>query len=356
MPELELFERYPQTRKIPHVSLGTYPTPVERLEKVGEEIGIPHLFVKRDDQSGELYGGNKVRKLEFLLADARAQGKQKIWTVGAIGSHHVLATCIYARSIGLEPAALHFPQPITPHVIEVLKALSTTRPELTLSNDMVHLSVAMARQHIKDWLARDPEAYYIPGGGSSPIGVLGYVNAALELHRQIEEGEVPEPDVIIVAAGTCGTLAGLTLGCRMAGMGTRVVGVRVVEKFITNVPITVRLANRAGQLLKDAGVHDVPKLRNADITLLHDYIGKGYGEPTREGLEAMRQVGTHEDLEIDPTYTAKAFAAIVGEQTRLELAHKRVLYWHTLSSVDLSERVRQAQVEWDLPREYQGFF
>jgi 1-aminocyclopropane-1-carboxylate deaminase/D-cysteine desulfhydrase-like pyridoxal-dependent ACC family enzyme len=356
MTELELFRRYEQTKKIPYVSLGMYPTPVERMETIGRNIGVPNLFVKRDDQSGRLYGGNKIRKLEFLLADAKAQGKHRVWTVGAIGSHHVLATSIYAREIGLEPVALHFPQPITNHVLEVLKALSTTRPDLTLSSDIVHLSVAMAKQHIKDRLAREPDAYYIPGGGSSPIGVLGYVNAALELHQQVQEGLLPEPDVIFVAAGTCGTLAGLALGCRMAGMKTRVIGVRVVDKYITNVPVTVRLANKAAQILKDYGVDDVPRLRNADVALLHEYFGKAYGEPTAEGLALLQQVWDEEDVELDPTYTAKAFAAIAGHKVPLELAHKNVLYWHTLSSADLTERIREAQVEWDLPREYHDFF
>ncbi|MFU8804610.1 MAG: 1-aminocyclopropane-1-carboxylate deaminase/D-cysteine desulfhydrase [Bradymonadaceae bacterium] len=356
MTELELFRRYPQTRKLSHVSLGEFPTPVERLDKVGSEIGVPNLFVKRDDKSGMLYGGNKVRKLEFLLADARAQGKEKVWTVGAIGSHHVLATCIYARQIGLEPAALHFPQPVTSHVHEVLKALSTTQPDLTLVGHKVQLPVAMAKVKIKEWLAREPDAYYIPGGGSSFVGVLGYVSAALELHAQVQAGELPEPDAIFVAAGTCGTLAGLTLGCRMAGMKSRVVGVRVVDKVITNAPVTTMLANRAGQVLRDLGVPDVPRLRHADICLLDDYFGSAYGEPTDEGMEILQRVWDMEDLELDPTYTAKAFAAIVGERERFELAQQNVLYWHTLSSADLSELVRDAQIEWDLPPEYQAFF
>ncbi|MBA2662980.1 MAG: pyridoxal-phosphate dependent enzyme [Bradymonadaceae bacterium] len=356
MSELELFGRFPQTRTLARVELGQFPTPVAPLERLGSEFGIPNLFVKRDDLSGTLYGGNKVRKLEFLLGDAKAQGYDKVWTVGAIGSHHVLATSIYAREIGLQPAALHFPQPITAHVLDVLKALSTTQPELTLVGHMAQVPMAMAKIRIKEWLARHPDVYYIPGGGSSLVGVLGYVNAALELKHQVDQGELPEPDVIFVGAGTCGTLSGLILGCHLAGMKSRVIGVRVVDKVIANAHTAATLANRCGHVLEQLGVKDIPKIRRQDVTILDNYIGPGYGEPTAEGARYERLVMDLEDLELDPTYTAKAFAAIIGERARLDLAHKSVLYWHTLSSADLNDRVRGAQVEWDLPPEYQHFF
>jgi 1-aminocyclopropane-1-carboxylate deaminase/D-cysteine desulfhydrase-like pyridoxal-dependent ACC family enzyme len=132
--------------------------------------------------------------------------------------------------------------------------------------------------------------------------------------------------------------------------------VRVVDKVVTNVPVATMLANRCAQILSDAGIPDVPRLRHADITILDDYIGPGYGEPTALGLDCLQMAWDLEDLELDPTYTAKAFAALHGERERLELRSRRVLYWHTLSSVDLTERIRYAQIEWDLPREYQKFF
>ncbi|RAL23627.1 1-aminocyclopropane-1-carboxylate deaminase [Lujinxingia litoralis] len=354
MSELEIFERYPQTRALNHVSLCESPTPVDTYPALAAELGVRDLMVKRDDLTGKLYGGNKVRKLEFILADALAAGHRRVWTVGAVGSHHVLATALYARQVGLEPHALHFPQPVTPHVREVLQALSTTAPVLTLIESKNGLPFAMAKTHIREWLSRDKNPYFIPGGGSSPLGVIGYVNAALELAAQIERGECPTPDVLYVAAGTCGTLSGLALGAKMAGLPTKIVGVRVVDKVVCNVPLACHMANRAGDLLREAGVPDVPRIGAGDLTLLHDFFGAGYGKTTPEGRTMIERVALHTEFALEPTYTAKTFAAIAADAE--SLADKRVLYWHTLSGADLSGLLTRAQVDWDLPPEYQHLF
>ncbi|QDG54622.1 pyridoxal-phosphate dependent enzyme [Persicimonas caeni] len=353
---LALFETLPSTQTIPHAELGQFPTPVEKLDELGDEVGVESLYVKRDDQSGTVYGGNKVRKLEFLLGQARAEGYDEVWTVGAIGSHHALATSIYARQLGLTPSVLHFPQPVTDHVLDNLRAISTTQPKLKLATHKVQLPVEVGKMKVKQWLSTAKDVYYIPGGGSSPVGVLGYVNAALELQQQIDAGELPEPDVIFVAAGTCGTLAGLMLGCRLAGMKTDVVGVRVVDKIMANATMTAHLANKAGKILTEHGVEDVPRISSSEVTMLDDYFGKDYGVPTDAGMEAIALAKAHGGLKLEPTYTGKAFAGLLGEREHLELANKNVLYWHTLSSADLSERIAQADVEHDLPSEYQKFF
>ena len=324
--------------------------------QAGEDAEIPSLWIKRDDLTGTVYGGNKVRKLEFLLADAQAKGHEQVWTVGAIGSNHALATCLYARQVGLEPAVLHYPQPVTEHVLHNLKAISTADPDFTLASNFASVSYEMAKRKVKEWLATGDNPYYIPAGGSSPHGVLGYVNAALELADQIDAGECPEPDYIFVAAGTCGTLSGLILGAKMAGLDTRVVGIRVVDKVITNVPNTRRLANGAASLLEDCGVSDVPRVTGDDVLLLSDYFGEGYGESTVDGLEAIHMLEELEELYLEPTYTGKAFAGLLGERENLELHSKDVMYWHTLSSADLSDRIATVDPTRDLPEDYQQFF
>ncbi|WP_230470091.1 1-aminocyclopropane-1-carboxylate deaminase/D-cysteine desulfhydrase [Lujinxingia vulgaris] len=354
MNDLEIFERYPATRALGHVRLGNLPTPIEAYSALADDVGVGELWVKRDDLTGSLYGGNKVRKLEFILADALAGGHERVWTVGALGSHHVLATALYAREVGLEPHALHFPQPMTAHVLEVLRALSTTQPVLTPVESKNGLPFAMAKTHIREWLSRDKNPYYIPGGGSSPLGVVGYVNAALELARQIEDGECPEPDAIYVAAGTCGTLAGLILGAHLAGLRSRIVGVRVVDKVVCNAPLTAHMANKTSQLIRDAGGPDLPKICASDVTLLDDFFGEGYGEETPEGLRVMEVVAEHTDLELEPTYTAKTFAALAAHAE--SLADKRVLYWHTLSGADLSPLIARANIDRDLPPSYRALF
>ncbi len=354
MAELELFRRYPKTRDLPHVSLANLPTPVESLDRLGEELGIKGLWVKRDDKTATLYGGNKVRKLEFILADAVEQGHKRVWTVGAVGSHHVLATSLYARKLGLEPHALHFPQPLTEHVREVLRALSTTEPQLELIGSKHALPGAMIKSRVKEWLSRAENPYYIPGGGSSPRGVLGYVNGALELARQIDNGDLPLPDAIFVAAGTCGTLSGLALGSRMAELPCPIIGVRVVDKVLANPLVAASLANRAGKILADCGV-EVPHIGPTDITIIDNQIGPGYGEATAQGTRALERAQKLGGLELDPTYTAKAFAGLLDfiEQSQKPLTN--LLYWHTLSSADLSPLIEEADVMHGLPEAYREF-
>ena len=354
MDELELFRRYPETRSLAYVELATLPTRADALPSLATELGLEGLWVKRDDLSSPLYGGNKVRKLEFILGQALADGHQQVWTVGAVGSHHVLATSLHARSLGIEPHALHFPQPLTDHVREVLLALSTARPCLELIDSKHALPIKMAQKHVKEWLSRAESPFYIPGGGSSPRGVLGYVNAALELARQIDNGELPVPDAIFVAAGTCGTLAGLTLGCRLAELPSRVIGVRVIDKVLANPIIAANLANRAGRLLADCGV-EIPKIRRRDIEIIDDQIGPGYGEETSQGQAAIELFGEVAGVELDPTYTAKAFAGLKSIALQSQPKLSNVLYWHTLSSADLSSLTASADLS-DLPAAYQRFF
>lgn len=353
---LALFETLPSTRRIPHISLATLPTPIQQLEKLGSEVGCRSLWVKRDDESGTEYGGNKVRKLEFLLGEALAEDYKEVWTVGAIGSHHALATAIYARKVGLRPAILHFPQPVTEHVRDNLRAICSTDPKLTLASHKLTLPLEVGKAKLQQWLSSAHNIYYIPGGGSSAAGVMGYVNAAFELKQQIERGECVMPDFIFVAAGTCGTLAGLILGAKMAGLSTQIIGVRVVDKLMTNAPITAHLANSAGKIMRAHGVEDIPHISSAEVTILDDYFGEDYGKPTAQGLAAMAQCAECSPIALEPTYTGKAFAAIIGERERLDLANKSVLYWHTLSSADLSARIAGADVPRDLPAGYQKFF
>lgn len=354
MTDLELFHRYPQLRDLPYVKLASTPTPVERLESLGAELGIPSLWIKRDDKSGTLYGGNKVRKLEFILAQALHQGYEQVWTVGALGSHHVLATSLYARELGLGPKALHFPQPLTRHVQQVLTALSTTRPELELIESKSAIPGALIKARLKEWLAQQDDPFFIPGGGSAPEGVLGYINAAFELARQIDEGLLPCPDVIYVAAGTCGTLAGLILGAQMAELPTQIIGVRVVDKVVANSLLTANLANRAAKILRSYDV-SAPTIQASQVQILDDFIGPGYGEPAPFGQSALKKARKSAALALDPTYTAKTFAGLI-EHVRQSLRPPRnILYWHTLNSVDLSPLYAQAQIERDLPPAYLKF-
>lgn len=330
-------------RSVPTADIGSFPTAVERLPSLGAALGVPDLFVKHDGRTGGPYGGNKVRKLDFLLGDALDRGCTRVFTSGGIGSNHVLATCTYAREVGLEPSAAQFPQPVTEHVRENLLAIAATDPELTLAGSELRLPVHLARARLAARL--DGSLYYVPPGGSSPVGALGFVDAAREFARQVADGECPEPDVIVVPASSGGTLAGLRVGLDRTSLETRVVGVRVIERYVVNRWSVARLARKTAALLDDGGRADYGR---ADIDLLSGYLGEGYGVPTPEGERAQAVAADH-GLELDPTYTAKTVAAIAD---RYE--DETVLYWHTLSEERPPGLSPDAAVE-RLPDAYRRF-
>lgn len=331
--------RYP----VPRADVGDFPTPIAAAPDLGEALGVPNLLVKHDDRTGDAYGGNKVRKLDFLLGDALDRGCTRVFTSGGIGSNHVLATCTYARRVGLRPRAVQFPQPVTEHVRENLLAIAATEARLTLAGSELRLPLHLLRARIA---ARfDADLYYVPPGGSSPVGALGFVDAALELASQVDDDAVSEPDVVVVPTSSGGTLAGLTVGLDRTDLETDVVGVRVIERYVVNRWTVARLARRTAALLEDDGPTDYGR---RDIRLRSGYLGDGYGEPTPAGERAQATAAEY-GLALDPTYTAKAVAAIADRYD-----DERVCYWHTLSQTrpaTLSVETAQAR----LPDAYARF-
>lgn len=324
------------------VDLGSFPTDVEAAPGLGRALGAPDLYLKRDDRSGEPYGGNKVRKLEYLLGAALASDCRRVLTGGGIGSHHVLATAAHARSVGLTPRAVQFPQPVTDHVRRNLRSLARFDPELRLAGSQVRFPALLLRERVA--ALRSDDMAYVPLGGSSPVGTLGFVAGGLELARQVDSGDAPHPDVVVVPASSGGTLAGLVVGLDRAGLDTRVVGVRVAARYAANRVLMSRLANRTAALL------DWPvRYTRSDIGLLDGYLGPGYAEPTSLGRQVSK-VATEYGLELDLTYTAKTVAAIAGE-----FDDQTVLYWRTLSAARPEMLSPGATVE-RLPDAYGTFF
>jgi D-cysteine desulfhydrase len=264
--------------------------------------GAAALWLKREDRSG----GNKVRGLEFLLAVARPE--TVFVTVGGTGSSHCLATALAARRLGHRIVLAQFPQPDTDASRAVAAATSRAANLVVRAGSLpgVPWAVFRAWAHAR----RLGNARWIPGGGADPRAVIGHFIAALELAAQL----AAPPDAIVVPLGTGGTAAGIALGVAWLGWPTRLVAVRVAPRLVANGWRVARLARRAAELL------EVPA-RQFRIEVV-DGLGAGYGHPSPAG-ERARVLAAEHGLSLDPTYGAKAFAALPGMQ--------RVVFWNTFA-------------------------
>ncbi|MBT3294117.1 MAG: pyridoxal-phosphate dependent enzyme [Verrucomicrobia bacterium] len=335
---LPLFRDYPQlATRLPHVSLADVPTPVEKMEAVGAAIGLAGLYIKRDDLSGELYGGNKVRKLEFLFGKIMGTRAKEVITFGFAGSNHALATAIYARQLGLKCSSLLMSQVNAHYVRQNLLASHHYGARLCHYPNLALLSLATGGQLLRSWIRHGALPRLIPAGGSCPLGILGYVNAALELRDQIARNDLPEPDLIYVPLGSMGTAAGLMIGLKAAGMKTRVLPVRVIEEQMASPKRMLRLIRQTVALLATLDPSFPPlTFSDEELCIRNDCIGEGYAQFTAEGVKAADLMKREAGIPMNGAYSAKAFAALVGDAAAGVLTGKRVLFWNTYNSRDLS--------------------
>jgi len=355
-----LFRFYPELDgKVPWVHMGQYPTRVHTLERLGGFLGCRDLWIKRDDESSDLYGGNKVRMMEFVLADAKKKNRHALICWGALGSNQILASCIFGRKLGFEEiSAFYTQQPIHDYVRRNLLIDASLGARMDYVKSPAELAVKLLLQYIKytnPLTGRRP--YLVPLVGSSALSCLGYVNAAFELKEQVQEGLLPEPDFIFITVGTGGTMAGLQLGLHLAGLKSRVVGVRVLDQVYCNERMISWEINRTLRLLKKCGcaVH-CPQCRATDIMMMHDFFGAEYAGPTEEGKKAIEVVMEREGLQLDVTYTGKTMAALMDFVKTDENRQKTILFWNTLNSVDLSSFLENAPDPGSLPQKFHQYF
>ncbi|MFA5890900.1 MAG: pyridoxal-phosphate dependent enzyme [Actinomycetota bacterium] len=344
----ELFRRFPELRaRIPWVPLADLPTPVERMARLEESLpGDARLFVKRDDLTNSGYGGNKVRKFEFVLAQAVASGATHVVTAGGWGSHHVLATAFFARRFGLATRAYVFPQPFNDHVGRQLLAMAACGAELV---PCAGPSVAFARLAVAR--ARRNAPFVIAPGGSTVAGMLGYVEAGLEIAAQVTRDELPPPDAIVTALGSGGTAAGLAVGLALAGLAAEVIAVRITSPVAANARYVDLLCRRVLRCLNSVVHTDL----RPSVRVLGGYLGKGYGFPTAAGVAATRRARDTEGLRLEPSYTAKAMAAFTDVASRSASRGKTYMFLDTFSSSPLDSLVRAASPA-DLPPALRALF
>ncbi|MGE3275904.1 MAG: 1-aminocyclopropane-1-carboxylate deaminase/D-cysteine desulfhydrase [Vicinamibacterales bacterium] len=297
------------------------PTPVQELAALRRALGrAPRLLIKRDDAIPFGFGGNKVRKLEFVAARARAAGADTLITAGGVQSNHCRATAAVAAKLGMRAiVVLNGDRPAVPRGNHLL--------DLMLGAEVIHVATREERVPAMRAAAAQLEEegrtpFVIPVGASTPLGAMGFVAAMAELTTQI-----PAPDVIVHATSSGGTQAGLVAGCELAGCDTRVIGISADDP-------SEALAAQVRSII--AGMEDViqvdgPELSSARPIHVDDrFVGDGYGISTAESMEATDLAARTEALFLDPTYTAKAMAGLIRSVREGRFREdETVLFWHT---------------------------
>ena len=312
---------------IPRIALAHLPTPLEPMLRLSAELGGPEIWVKRDDCTGLSTGGNKTRKLEFLMAEAEAAGAEMVMTQGATQSNHARQTAAAAAKLGMKCHILLEDRTGSndPNyngngnvLLDHLHGATTEiHPD---SGDMNAIMEAEADRRRSDGAS----VYTIPGGGSNPTGAIGYVNAAMELVAQANDARLSF-DCILHATGSAGTQAGIVTGLRAMNANIPLLGMGVRAPKPKQEANVLALAEATAERLGCAGV-----VRPKDVVANCNYVGEGYGIPTEGCLEAIRMFAELEGLLLDPVYSAKAAAGLIDLIRNGKFsAGQRVLFWHT---------------------------
>lgn len=336
MPTYTVEEAKNLLARLPRTNLGFYPTPLHNLERLSAELGV-NIYLKRDDLSGvSTFGGNKMRKLEYLLGDALAQGADTVFTYGATQSNHAMQTVAAACKCGLHPVL---------YLVSVVEPdKETLRANLLLDyiyGAEVHIvqmepgeeeadaearSFAMGAEHVERLRAEGKHPYDVPMGGASPVGSVGFAGGFVELKEQCASAGI-KPDYLYHASGTGGTLAGLAAGRALLGADMRIVSVAVSPKDEGYEARTADLANRA---LGVIGASNDVRVSADDLQVERGYFAPGYEIPNEWGNAAIRRLARTEGVLMDTVYSGKAFGGLLDHIKRgLVPQGSTVVFWHT---------------------------
>jgi D-cysteine desulfhydrase family pyridoxal phosphate-dependent enzyme len=309
---------------LPSVPLAPAPTPVEEMRRLREAIGGPRLLVKRDDAIGFAFGGNKVRKMRLVAADALRLGADTLITSGGVQSNHARVTAAAAAKLGLR----------------CVLVVNGTSPERLTGNALLDgmlgadVRYVASREDRAPGMERIAEAvrsaggrpYVIPIGASTPLGAAAYVLAVAELLSQIDP-----PDVIVHSTSSGGTQAGLVAGCALAGVKTRVIGISADEP---SASLSHEIRTIMAGLVPLVGAER--SFDAAEVVVDDRFVGEGYAVPTAASRDAIGLVARTEALFLDPTYTAKAMAGLIAlVRGEAFVRHQTILFWHTGGQVGL---------------------
>lgn len=319
--------------RFPRLQLAHLPTPLERLDRLSRELGGPEIWIKRDDCTGLSTGGNKTRKLEFLMAEAEAQKADLVITQGAIQSNHARQTAAFAAKLGMKCHILledrtgsndpNYKENGNVFLDYLHGATSEQRSSgLDMNAEMESVAASMRRS--------GRTVYSIPGGGSNPTGALGYVSCALELLYQANERGLVI-DHLVHATGSAGTQAGLIVGLKALNARISLLGIGVRAPKATQEANVLKLAEATAQKLGCPGV-----VSRDDVVANTDYVGEGYGIPAPSTIEAIEMFAQIEAILLDPVYSGKGAAGLIDLIRKGHFKKgERVVFLHTGGSAAL---------------------
>jgi 1-aminocyclopropane-1-carboxylate deaminase/D-cysteine desulfhydrase-like pyridoxal-dependent ACC family enzyme len=313
-------------RSLPSVPFAPAPTPVDELARLSAALGGgPRLLVKRDDAIAFAFGGNKVRKIRLVAAQAQGCGANTLITTGGVQSNHARVTAAAAATLGMKCIlVVNGAAPEHPTANALLDKLLGADVRYVTARDDRAPAMERAAEEVRR-IGGTP--FIIPLGASTPLGAAAFVDAIAELAEQIDP-----PDVIVHSTSSGGTQTGLVAGCALAGWPTRVIGVSADESSaVLERDVRVLLGGLA-ELLGFAS----DRFASARVTVDDGFVGAGYGIPTAESREAIELTARTEALFLDPTYTGKAMAGLIARIRRREFDKgATVLFWHTGGQVAL---------------------
>jgi 1-aminocyclopropane-1-carboxylate deaminase/D-cysteine desulfhydrase-like pyridoxal-dependent ACC family enzyme len=305
--------------RIPRLELGDFPTPVQRVDLGGERLA-GQLWIKRDDLTASPLGGNKVRALEFLLAGI--EPGDIVLTAGGEGSTHILTTATYVRALGAELRAVRWKHEMNPSALDIAQRAREICARVSTARGPIS---GLVRAH----LARRPHIRWIPPGGTSTLGMLGHVNAALELAAQVLRNKMPHPARVVLPVGSGGTAAGLALGFAIAGMDTMVIGARVAPRIAAGRMRVLTLIARERRYLARLTGERIASVDPSRVSILHSVYAGAYGRALPEAEPAAELLARATGVRLDGTYSAKAFAAA---RTLTTQEHGCTLFWLTFDA------------------------
>lgn len=319
---------------IPREELGFFPTPIYKVERISKELGI-NLYLKRDDITGpSVFGGNKIRKLEFLLGDAMKKGATHVITHGATQSNHAMQTAIACNKCGLKPI-LYLVAVVPPDEdyranLLLDKVLGAEIHIINLEEGMTEedgdkIGNKLAEEKIKELANEGKYCYDIPIGGSTAIGTLGFTKGFLELIYQLDDMNIENIDYIVVTTGSGGTLAGILSGKALLEYDTKVVGIAASPKTSEYLKEVAKLSNDALKILGSDKI-----VTEKDFIVDTNYVGEGYEIPTKASTDAIKRFAREEGIILDPVYTAKTMSGLIDYVDKGIIPKgSNVVFWHT---------------------------